>query len=82
VRTQPTLTKTVTFEDKNVPILDALQMIAEGKTLFDHNYVDIAKAAIAEIKHLRSVAGAVSDGPDLAEIKQSGVGSFLPQSGE
>ena len=35
-----------------------------------HRIVD---EAIAEIEHLRSLAGAVSSGPDLADIKQ-GVG--------
>ena len=65
--------QTVEIAGKKITVLTALRMIADGETLFDHAYVDIAEAAIKEIEYLRSLAGAVSRGPDLSDIKQ-GVG--------
>ena len=65
--------QTVEFDGKKITVVEALQMIVEGRTLFDVHYRNFAKAAIEEIEFLRSLVGAVSRGPDLADIKQ-GVG--------
>jgi len=71
--------QTVGFDGKEISVLEALQMIVEGRTLFDVHYRNFAKAAIQEIEHLRSLAGAVSHGPGVADIKQAGGRSFTSE---
>lgn len=49
-------------------ILDELRAFKAGEIAFPSND-GILSRAIAEIERLRSLAGAVSDGPSMADIK-------------
>ena len=54
-------------------VIARLKRLKDPTPITTAEMTEILDEAIAEIEHLRSLAGAVSSGPDLADIKQ-GVG--------
>ena len=69
--------------DKVIAQLEHLKVMSVTLTMDEagaeiHRIVD---EAIAEIEFLQSVAGAVSHGPSVADIKQAGGRSFVSEGG-